>query len=134
MTLFENLQLMKESNNSVIYNICKQVRDELVNKYGEDDLQGKCIEASEKIKELLEQQGIHSKIIEGWCLYDDDSSCSDRCYDEHTWLELDDGTYIDVTADQFQYYIDEDIPEIIIGEKPRYMIYDEPEFNWLDEM
>ena len=35
-----------------------------------------------------------------WCVYEDDSSCSDRCYDEHTWVECE-GYYIDVTADQF---------------------------------
>lgn len=89
-------------------------------------LYGKCIEASDKIVELLNKEGIDAKTIEGWCLYDFDDGCSDRPYDEHTWVELKDGTYIDVTATQFQSFIDEDIPEIIIGDKPYYMSYEEP--------
>ena len=114
-----------------IYEICFNTRKNILKKYS--DVQGKCIEASEMIQEELNKLMVSSKLIEGWCLYDDDSNCTDRCYDEHTWLELEDGTYIDVTADQFEYCIYDDIPEIIIGEKPYYMLYDKPKFTWLDE-
>lgn len=124
------IKVIKESKKSdrynEIYNICKEIRNEIVSKYGEDNLYGKCIEASDKIVEKLKDIGIKASTIEGWCIYDDDSSCSDRGYDEHTWVELTDGTYIDVTATQFEYFMYDDIPEIIIGEKPEYMIYDEP--------
>ena len=122
--------LNEVTDKSKTYNICKQVRDELVNKYGEDFLYGKCIEASDKIVELLNKEGIDAKTVEGWCVYDDDSGCSDRPYDEHTWVELEDGTYIDVTATQFQSFIEDDIPDIIIGNIPYYMSYNEPQYNY----
>lgn len=106
MNLFENLQKLNENDmwkdkSGKVYNICKQVREELVNKYGKDFLYGKCIEASDKIVKLLSEEGIKAKTVEGWCLYDNDEACSDRPYDEHTWVELEDGTYVDVTATQF---------------------------------
>ena len=109
--------------------ICRAVRDDLVARYGKDCLYGTCIEASERICSNLKRHNIEAKIVEGWCHYDDASSCSDRDYDEHTWVEATiDGKmlYLDVTADQFQFYIDEEIPNIIIGEKPYYMVYEEP--------
>lgn len=127
--LFENLREYSDGQYKIIYNICKQVRNELVNKYGKDYLYGKCIEASDKIVELLDKQGIKAKVVEGWCNYDDPTCCSDRPYDEHTWVELADGTYVDVTATQFQCFMDEEIPEIIIGAKPYYMSYEEPEIE-----
>lgn len=128
MNLFETLQMYIENKDiDIINKICKQVRDEIVSKYGEDNLYGKCIEASERIVELLKQNDVYATTIEGWCIYDDDSGCSDRPYDEHTWVELADSTYIDVTATQFQSFIYEDIPDIIIGSKPDYMVYEEPD-------
>lgn len=129
MNLFENLQIYNESMNSVVQKIATQVRDEIVDKYGADNLYGKCIEASDKIKELLDKEGIDSHTVEGWCIYSEDASCSDRPYDEHTWVELNDGTYIDVTATQFQSFVDEEIPDIIIGDMPNYMTYEEPEVD-----
>ena len=58
----DNQQLYKE--------IASQVRKEIVDKYGEDFLYGKCIEASDRIVELLSEQGIKSKAVEGWVHYD----------------------------------------------------------------
>ena len=54
----------------------------------------------EMIVDMLYDIGIKAETIEGWCIYEDDSSCTDRCYDEHTWVECEE-YYIDVTADQF---------------------------------
>lgn len=105
---------------------CRMVRHNFEKKYGED-LQGKCIEASETIQKMLLEKGIETKLVEGWCHYDDSSTCSDRDYDEHTWLECD-GLYIDITADQFSYFIDEKIPKILVGDKPYYMKYEEPKY------
>lgn len=42
--------------------------------------------------------------------------------------------YIDVTADQFQFCIDEEIPEIIIGSQPTYMQINKPDEAQLDKM
>ena len=113
-----------------IYKICAEVRKQILDKYGDTQLH--CVEASEILSEKLTQSGFENKIVEGWCSYDDYSNCSDRSYDEHTWVELADGTYVDVTADQFEYFIDDEIPEIIIDVKPYYMSYEEPE-NLFDQ-
>lgn len=67
-----------------VYDIAKSVRAELERKYGKF-LCGRCIEASEKIAERLTQIGIQCELVEGWCVYDDFSGCSDRPYDGHTW-------------------------------------------------
>lgn len=97
--------------------------------YGtETDLAGHCIEASEYIVAILKTLGYNqAKTVEGWCLYDDPAGCSDRDYDAHTWTELD-GLYLDVTADQFNPYMDEAFEEIIMSEHlPFGMMIDEPD-------
>ena len=132
MNLFENLQLYTESINPIIQEIATQVRKEMVDKYGEGtDLAGHCIEASDRIVDLLTNSDIEAKTVEGWCIYDDDYYGSDRPYDEHTWVELNDGTYIDVTADQFNdgMYTENELPKIIIGNIPNCMVYNEPELD-----
>lgn len=119
-----------------IYDIAKSVRDELKRKYA-DCLCGRCIEASEKIAERLTQTDIECEIVEGWCVYDEFGGCSDRPYDEHTWVVAtvcNKRLYVDVTADQFQPCIDEEIPPIIIGHQPTYMQIDEPDEEQLNEI
>lgn len=116
--------------------IAEQVRKELEDKYGADNLYGKCIEASDKISALLEKEGIEHDIVEGWCVYDDFSTCSDKPYDVHTWIELRDEkrTYVDVTATQFDMFIDEEIPRVIVGKRPYYMWYHEPTEEEMEAM
>ena len=101
------------------------------------DLCGSCIEASELIVALIKYHGYHNcKTVEGWCSYDDDSSCSDRPYDDHTWVEIENGQYyIDITADQFNYamYEENEYPAILFRKGlPHGMCYEEPE-GWTDE-
>lgn len=132
MNLFKNLQIYNESINSTVQKIAIQVRKEMVDKYGiGTNLAGRCIEASDRIVELLNEKGIEAKTVEGWCIFDDDSYGSDRPYDEHTWVELENGTYIDVTAEQFNpgMWTENELPEIIVGTKPECMVYDEPELD-----
>lgn len=108
-----------------------KVREELENKYGVDFLYGKCIEASDKIVALLSQQGVRSKIVEGWVIYDNPEGCTDRDYDEHTWVETEDNYILDVTATQFNHFMDEDYPSIIVSEELPYgFSYDEPDIGW----
>lgn len=132
LILEESLFIEQNNDNIAIYKeIAKQVRDEIVTKYG-NFIQGKCIEASDRIVELLEAEGISASAVEGWVSYDDDSGCTDRPYDEHTWVETKDDYVIDVTADQFNPFMDEDYPKIIISEElPYNFSYDEP--NYIDE-
>lgn len=106
------------------------VREDLVSQHGKDNLHGTCIEASELISKELNKQGIKNTIVEGWCVYDDENYGSDRPYDEHTWVEIESQgkvIVLDVTLDQFKYGIDEPIPPIYIGEKPDFLVYDEPD-------
>lgn len=128
MILNESLFEKLVNNEQSYKEIASQVRKEIVDKYGEDFLYGKCIEASEKIVELLSKEGINSKTIEGWVHYDCDEGCTDRDYDEHTWVETEDGYIIDVTATQFNSFMEEDYPDIIISkELPHGYSYDEPD-------
>lgn len=97
------------------------------------DLCGTCIEASDMIVDMLYDIGIKAETVEGWCVYEDDSACSDRCYDEHTWVECE-GYYIDVTADQFNSCMFNKLQEIYVTkQKPMCMLYDEPNYTWLEE-
>jgi len=106
------------------------VRENFVSKHGEENLHGTCIEASEMISKELTKHGIKNKIVEGWCQYDDEHYGSDRPYDEHTWVEIvNQGKIIvlDVTLDQFQAGMEEDIPPIYVGDLPDFLVYDEPD-------
>jgi hypothetical protein len=106
--------------------VATEVRILLEEKYGADNLYGKCIEASELLSARLNELGVPHRIVEGWCHYDDATSCSDRDHDEHSWIETNAGTYIDVTATQFAAFMHDEIPNVIIGKRPSYMKLDKP--------
>jgi hypothetical protein len=110
-----------------IHAVSEEVRTLLEAKYGSEnnDLQGKCIEAAELISEKLLKKGIGHRIVEGWIIYDDASGCSDRDYDEHTWVEVDD-LYVDVTLTQFEPFMEGPLQRIIVGAKPSFLVYEEP--------
>ena len=114
--------------------IVHTVRKFMESNYGTGEaLQGYCIEASEYIAYLLKTLCKSDvRTVEGWCLYDDASGCSDRPYDEHTfvlWKNANGNTiYLDVTADQFNSYMDEKFNAIEIRDKlPHGIYYKEPE-------
>ena len=99
MILNESLFEEYIDNNKQLYReIASQVRKEIIDKYSEDFLYGKCIEASDRIVDLLAKKGIKSIAVVGWDHYDSDDGSTDRDYDEHTWVETEDGYIIDVTA------------------------------------
>lgn len=110
--------------------ILKSVRQAMEYKYGTGtDLAGRCIEASELIVDNLRYWGYRDcKTVEGWCKFDDATGCSDRPYDPHTWVELNNGkVYIDVTADQFNLFMDKEFKSIVINKGLPYgMVYNEP--------
>lgn len=113
-----------------LWHIASAARTKMVEKYGEGNLNGKCIEASDLIITILARCGVPAKPVEGWVTYDDCSSCSNRSYDEHTWVQLiDTPSYIiDVTASQFNdlrytpyedIIIQEDLPNGFSIKKPQ---------------
>lgn len=105
---------------------------EHTNKDNNDKLYGTCMDASDMIVDMLSDIGIKAEFIEGWCSYDISSNCSDRSYDEHCWVEVKDGDklwYIDVTATQFNAFVCKEFePIIVTTQKPKSMLYDEPNF------
>lgn len=124
---------IEKSTNTVV-RVAKLVRNVLEAKYGTGtDLAGTCIEASETLAAIYRELGFKGvKTVEGWCMFDDDSCCSDRPYDEHTWVELSGKIYVDITADQFNpgMYLENKFKPIIICEGlPHGMCYDEPQ-DW----
>lgn len=120
--------MLSKTDMEIIKNVLIMVRHDLEEKYQTEDLQGKCVEASEAIVSILQALGYkNAKIVEGWCHYDDASGCSNRDYDEHTWVELE-GWYLDATADQFNHFIDKPFEKIVISETLPYCIdYESPE-------
>jgi len=119
----------------LVIKIAHEVRTALEEKY--EWLGGRCIEASDTIVDRLTVHGIKGKAVEGWCVYDFFETCTNRPYDEHTWVEATiEGKIvcIDITATQFEPYIDAFIPKVIIGEKPYFLQHTEPDEAQLDEM
>ena len=139
--LFEDIEPEQNNNEAlktelnIVKNCAKQARKYIVSKYGtETNLCGKCIEASDYLVELLHSNNISAKTVEGYIVYDIDENCSDRAWDEHTWVELDDGTVVDVTVEQFNYQMYDEYPPILIEKNPYGYTYERPSFNWLDEL
>ena len=109
--------------------IANEVRKVLETKYGKNNLHGKCIEASDMIIAKMNSQGLKGRIIEGWIKFDIEEYGSDRPYDEHTWVEwvnnpnnqFENNYIIDVTLDQFQDALYDDISAIIIMMKDKIL-------------
>ena len=123
-----------DTRKNIVKQAAKKARDYIVSKYGtETDLCGRCIEASEYLVDLLTDENIPAKAVEGYVIYDNDENCSDRAWDEHTWVELSDGTVVDVTVEQFNPMMDIDYPPILIQKNPHGYVYNKPDFLWLNE-
>lgn len=104
---------------SKVMGACEIVRTWMVDHYGEGvNMAGHCIEASDLLVQILHLLGyVDARTAEGWVKYDDDRY-AESGYDAHTWVELG-NTYIDVTADQFNYgmFPENKFKGIIICEK-----------------
>lgn len=118
---------------SLAFETACSIRRIMEEKYGYL-LDGRCIEASEKIAEMLcIKSGVSVILIEGWCRFDNEAYGSDRPWAEHTWVEIPKfNLYIDVTADQFNFgmYKENEYPDVIVQEGLPYgMQYEEPEWH-----
>lgn len=123
-----------------IQKIAKSMRIFLERQYGTGtNLCGHCIEASEYLEVLLRHYGISAvKQVEGYCLWEDECYGSDRPYDDHTWVEIGNQYYLDITADQFNNgFFDKNHfkPIEFRSRTPKEMMKTEPidgEDYWLD--
>lgn len=115
-------------------------REKLERRYGSGtNLCGHCIEASDAIVVQLKKLGIPAEAVEGWCVYDDGSFCSDVPWDAHTWVDFklsDEWYYADITADQFNagMFPENEFPPIVLcAGLPYGMQYAEPDPKLLEE-
>lgn len=119
----------------LLHKIGWEVRKELEEE--SNDLRGSSLYASELIISALKKERVSAKSVEGWCVYDEFTNYTNAHYDDHVWIEVADGKkvwYVDVTATQFQFQIDVNIPKVIVGERPYYMSYKEPSEYDLQEI
>lgn len=94
-----------------ISSVAKVVRKELEkDAWGNgESMSNRDTEASRILSELYEYLGFRSRIVNGWCKYDETPANGTRPYSWHTWVEIllngSKTIYIDITADQFNRYM-----------------------------
>lgn len=121
---------MNKQKYDIINDIANKVRDIITKKYGtQQDLSGHCLQASDKIVQLLKEHKIKSKVISGYILLDDQLGWQ-YPYEYHYWVQCD-GYFIDVTIEQFNNFLPYDIqsfppicvfnktPDCLVKRKPR---------------
>ena len=97
------------STSDFITKTAYKVRGYMVDSYGtEDSLIGHSDEAADIIIKILSLHGIQSRKINGWCKWDKTNWRNKIECDKRSWVELTNGTFIDVTADQFNYGMNDD--------------------------
>ena len=109
-----------------IYKIAKDVREGICFEFGSDILDGLCYYTSEQLKKELGLEGFKSKLIAGIFEVDEvdqefvdfmGGELDEELYKQsHYWLELK-GFIIDITADQFNMYLNKNkaMSQIVIG-------------------
>lgn len=132
--------MFNETQLILIQNTALQVRNQLENKYGSsnEDMMGKCIEASDLITEKLKHLGFKAESYRVWCLYEYFQSCTNYCYEEHWITKVVSGQeklYIDVTMNQFQWaFISKRLPRIYLDDKlPNFYLTRKPGKTTLDK-
>lgn len=108
-----------------ILKVATYVRNQLIHKYGTaNGLMGYCKEAADLMIFYLERIKIKSSKHFGWCIYDRCDNVSGEPCAPHCYVLVHDGTkrlYLDCTATQFQFALEQEIPEIILlkpGDRP----------------
>ena len=130
---FTNNECMK------IAEVAIQARKILESKYGnkDDNMMGKCIEASDLITSQLQIIGFNAYSKQVWCLYEYFESCSDYCFEEHWITVVEKGKekrYIDVTINQFQWAFSKKLPRIYVKRKlPNFYLTRKPGKCTLDK-
>lgn len=115
------------------FECAQKTREYLIKKYGRADfLDGKCKEAADLMIKALKSQGINASKHFGWCIYDNCEHSTDKPCSPHCYVLIHDGAkrlYLDCTATQFQFALDEPVPEVILlpaGKRPYWFRTREP--------
>lgn len=128
----DNKIILKDTNMTVsekIINAVECTRNCMVESYGtEDSLKGHSVEATSIIIKLLQLYNVKANRKDGWCTCVKEREVYES---SHTWVELYNGVYIDVTADQFNYDLkDNKFKQIIIQrELPEHISYNKSKMN-----
>lgn len=131
--------MLSQKDTHIIWEQAIQVRQMLEYKYGRsnDNMMGKCIEASDILEDRLTKLGYKAEAKQVWCLYEYFESCTDYCFEEH-WLVMirkgNDKRYIDVTMNQFQWAFSKQLPKVYIAkELPKFYLTRKPGKATLDK-
>lgn len=113
---------------NTIRRIAEVVRRKNVIAYASGDLKGYCVEVSEDLLKALLTAGFKGQVWRGYFYVDnpdpletdifpDDDDADERIHlPVHAWVELSDGTIVDITVSQFNDELeDEEMPYIFIG-------------------
>lgn len=103
-------------------------------------LDGQCKLAAQLMVKALTSRGLTASVHYGWCIYDrSDNSTGEPCA-PHCYILLHSGPqryYLDCTATQFQFALDEHIPEVIMlppGERPYWFRAKKPSIKELERV
>ncbi len=106
------------ANKEKILRIAKEVHDRLVYEYDSEDLKSYCLDVSRELVEELKKWSIPAKVVQGE--YEVDIGVIEDDYEDeifnllHYWVEVG-GKVLDISAKQFQEFVNEDLDEITYG-------------------
>ncbi len=109
----------------------KEVRAGLLANGAPKNLEGECIKATALLMERLVKTGLEVEERLGYCLYDDFDCCTNEPYSSHYYLIVSNGEdwwYLDATATQFSYALEEKPEEVVIlkNKLPYWLSEEEP--------
>lgn len=138
---FGGIDMLDNRQIGVVMDCGKLTRDYLIKKYGgADNLMGKCKEAADLMIKALGSRAIKASKHFGWCLYDNCNGCSGEPCDPHCYVLIHDGNkrwYLDCTATQFQFALDQAVPEVILlqpGARPYWFREKKPSLREMEEI
>lgn len=130
---------MNEFQLMTVAKCARKVRYHLAHKYGLEGLRGRCKEAADLMIRELNSNAIKASKHFGWCLYDTCDGCSGEPCDPHCYVLIHDGNkrrYLDCTATQFQFALDEPVQDIILlepGQRPYWFREKKPSVKEMEE-
>ena len=124
-----------DSNINVVKEIAYTVRNKYVELKGGSGtaLSGTCLNACDDLCEILTNLGYDISVIDGFAIFNKNLDLSEITYDYHSacYIIIDDVKYyLDVVADQFEYYISDLKNDIILQTvNPDWFVEDKPNFS-----